>query len=141
MLPNRSTHAATARAQSLAGAGGTFAAAAKAAGARVVSTELISRGSTLPEVGVNQTLDEALFAAQPGAATAPVTTETSVVVGRVAERKDIDPAALAAERETVRDELARRRRGEFFAAYMEKARVNMRVERNDGVIAQLMETP
>jgi peptidyl-prolyl cis-trans isomerase D len=139
VIQARALEAATNRARSLAGA--NFATAAKAAGARVASTELIARGATLPEIGVNQKVEEALFALKPGETTAPLPTGTSIVVGRVAEKQDIDQAALAAERETVRDELAQRRRGEFFSAYMEKAKTDMAITRNDDVIAQLLATP
>jgi peptidyl-prolyl cis-trans isomerase D len=141
VILSKAREAAVARAVTLAASTGNFAAAAKAAGGRIVSSDLVARGSTLPEVGVNQKLEDALFAAKPGELTAPVTTPTTVVVGRVVERQDIDSAALAAERETVREELTRRRRGEFFAAYMEKAKTDMRVERNESVIAELMQTP
>jgi peptidyl-prolyl cis-trans isomerase D len=137
----RALEMATSRAQALASASGNFAAAAKSAGGRVVPTDLIARGATLPEIGVNQRVEDALFTLKAGETTAPIATETAVVVGRLAERQEVDPAALAAERETVRDELARQRRGEFFSAYMEKAKADMRITRNDRVVAQLLGTP
>ena len=39
-----------------------FAAAAKAAGVEVKSTELITRGAALPEVGINTAVEDAVFA-------------------------------------------------------------------------------
>ena len=60
------------RAAGLAKAVGNFAAAARAAGATVASTDFITRGSALPTVGVNQRIDELAFAQKPGGVTAPV---------------------------------------------------------------------
>ena len=108
------------------------------AGGRLASTDLIARGATLPEIGVNQKVDTALFALKAGDTSAPIQTDTAIVVARVSERQDVDPAALAAEQDTVRAELLRGRRGEFFSAYMEKAKTGMRIEENAAVVQQLL---
>jgi peptidyl-prolyl cis-trans isomerase D len=131
---------AAARAARVAQSGASsFAATVKSAGGRLSSTDLIARGSTLPEIGVNQKVDDALFALKAGATTAPVSTPTAVVVARVVSREEVDPAALEAERESVREQLTRQRRGEFFSAYMEKAKTGMRIERDDAVIQLLLQ--
>lgn len=132
---------ATSRAASVSKSGGAnFAAAVKAAGGRLAQTELIARGATLPEIGVNQKVETALFALKAGETSAPISTDAAVVVGRVVERQDMDPAAFEAERDTVRTELMRQRRGEFFSSYMEKAKAGMRIEENATVVAQLLGT-
>ena len=75
-------------------AGSNFAAAAKAAGVEVKSTELITRGSALPEVGVSQVVDDAVFALKAGETSGPIATDTAVVVARVKERTDVEPGGL-----------------------------------------------
>jgi parvulin-like peptidyl-prolyl isomerase len=131
---------ATSRAASVSkAAGANFAAAVKAAGGRLVTTDVIARGSTLPEIGVNKKVEDALFALKAGEITAPVSTGTAVVVGRLVSREEMDPKALEAERESVREQLTRQRRGDFFAAYMEKAKSSMRIDRYDEVIAEVLQ--
>lgn len=142
VIVTKALETATNRAAALAKSGATnFAAAAKAAGARVSSTDLIARGATLPEIGVNQKVEDALFALKAGQVTDPVSTPTAVVVARVVSREEMDAAALDGERESVRAQLIRQRRGEFFSAYMEKAKGAMRIVRNEEVVAQLLAQP
>jgi peptidyl-prolyl cis-trans isomerase D len=126
------------RATRLAQAGAGFAAAARAAGATVQSTDFITRGAALPTIGVNEQLDTLAFAQKPGGVTAPVATDNAVVVARVAERQDITPEGLNAERERLREELTSQRTGAFFEAYMAKARERMQIEYNNATIQQLV---
>jgi peptidyl-prolyl cis-trans isomerase D len=115
-----------------------FEAAAKAAGATVRSTDFVTRGSAYPEVGVSDALDTAAFALKPGETSAPVATDSSVVVVRLRERQDIDPSALAAERETLRAQLTEQRRQEFFSAYMANAIRKMDVRYNQATVTNLL---
>jgi peptidyl-prolyl cis-trans isomerase D len=125
------------RAAALAKAGRNFAAAARAAGATVASTDFIARGSALPTVGVNQRLDELSFAQKPGGITAPVSTESAVVVAQVKERQDMTKEGLAAEGERLREELTSLRTRSFFEAYMAKARAKMQIEYNAATIQSI----
>jgi peptidyl-prolyl cis-trans isomerase D len=118
--------------------GAGFAAAAKAAGASVTSTDFIARGSALPTVGVNPKLDDVAFALKPGEIGSPVATDSAVVVVQAKERQDIAPQGLDADRERLRDELTSQRTGAFFEAYMAKARARMQVEYNAPVIQSLL---
>ena len=121
-----------------ASTGANFAAAAKAVGAPVKSTDLVARGSALPDVGVSDKVDAAAFALKAGETSQPIATDTAVVVVHVRERQEITPEALAAERDTLRNELTDQRRAAFFSAYMAKAMENMDVTYNEAVIAQLL---
>ncbi len=47
-------------------------------------------------------IDEAAFALKAGETSQPIATDTAVVVAHVRERQDIEPEALAAERDTLR---------------------------------------
>jgi peptidyl-prolyl cis-trans isomerase D len=123
VVRTKSVDVARQRAATMAQAGkANFAAAAKAAGVEVKTTDFIARGASYPEVGVSDTIDAAVFALKAGETTPPVPTDTAVVVARVKERQEITPANLDAERDTLRARLLQERRGQFFAAYMTKAK-------------------
>jgi len=117
---------------------GNFATAAKAAGVTVKSTELITRGSAYPEIGVSSTLDDAIFGLKAGETTGPIATDKAVVVARVKERQDMDPAKIGTERESLRAEMLQEQRGTFFAAYMSKAKAKMKIKYNENAIKALM---
>lgn len=117
---------------------GSFAAAAKAAGVEMKTTELITRDFALPDVGVNSTVDDAVFALQQGQVTAPISTPNAVVVAKVIERTNVTPEAFAAEKTTVTNELLQRRRQEFFAAYMSKAKAKMTIDFNEEALRTLL---
>ena len=68
------------RAESLAAQFKTdFASAAKTAGLEVKTTELIPRGSPLPDIGVSPAIDAATFALPAGSVTAPIATDAGIV--------------------------------------------------------------
>jgi peptidyl-prolyl cis-trans isomerase D len=121
-----------------AAAKGSFAAAAKAAGVEVKTTDLITRGSAIPEVGTSAAVDDAVFALKAGESTSPISTENAVVVARVTEKEDVNPADLETARDGVRNELLQSRRGQFFAAYMTKAKEKMAIEFNPEAIKLLL---
>ena len=135
----KAVEVARAKAETMARAAkGNFAGAAKAAGVDVKTTDLITRGTALPEVGVSGAVDDAVFGLKAGETTGPIQTETAVVVARVAERQDLDPAKAEAERDTVRSELLRQRREQFFMAYMAKARPKLDIRYEDTAIRALL---
>ena len=117
---------------------GNFAAAAKAAGVDVKTTDFVARGSAYPEVGVNSLVDNAVFGLKAGATSAPITTDTAVIVATVKERQDVTDAALSAGRDQLRGELLQQRRGDFFAAYMTKAKQKMKVAFNEAAIRTIL---
>jgi peptidyl-prolyl cis-trans isomerase D len=117
---------------------GNFAAAAKAAGVTVKSTDFISRGSAYPEVGVNAAVDDAVFALKTGETSAPIPTDNAVVVARVKERQDIDAAKVATERDALRDEMLQQQRGTFFASYMSKAKAKMKIKYNEKALTAIL---
>src|SRR4029079_16000124 len=109
---------AKARAAAMAkSAGANFAAAAKAAGAEVKTTDLITRGSALPEIGVNQAVEDAVFKLKNGDVSEPISTDNAVVVVHVKEKQDVKPEEMATGKSQLRDELRQQHQGQFFAAY------------------------
>lgn len=115
-----------------------FAAAAKAAGVEVKKTELIARGTALPEVGVSGVIDQAVFALNQGDVSAPIATETAVVVAHVVEKQSGTPEGLATERDSLHSQLLQQSRQEFFAAYMTKAKTKMKIVINEATVKQLI---
>jgi peptidyl-prolyl cis-trans isomerase D len=117
---------------------GDFAKAAKAAGLEVKTTELVPRGSTLPEVGQSETVDAAVFALSAGAVTEPIQTENAIVVARVAEKKDVTPDEVTGGRATMRTEVLNERRSRFFASYMTKAKQRMNIRINPETLRRVV---
>ena len=117
---------------------GNFAAAAKDAGVEVKSTDFVTRGTPYPEVGVSSTLDGAVFSMKAGDTTGPIPTDNAVVVAHVKERQDLNPANMSTERENVRAQLIEQRRGEFFAAYMAKAKAKLKIGFNENAIRTII---
>jgi peptidyl-prolyl cis-trans isomerase D len=130
---------ARARAETMAKAAGTnFAAAAKAAGVEVKTTDLIARGAALPEIGVNQTVEDAVFKLKAGETTGPLATDNAVVVARVKERQDPKPGELDAAKASLATELKQQRQNQFFAAYMAKAREKMKITYSEAAFKTVM---
>lgn len=129
---------AKAKAQAVSQGKANFAAAAKAAGVEVKKTELVARGSALPDVGVSGVVDDAVFALNQGDVSAPIATDTAVVVAKVVEKQTGTPEGLAAERDALRGQLLQQARQEFFASYMTKAKTKMKIVVNEATVKQLI---
>ncbi len=140
LLKKKAVDAARAKAASLAASfkSGSFAAAAKAAGLEMKTTDLVARGSQLPEVGASDAVDDAVFALPVGGVTDPIATANGVVIARVAERHDVTPGDIAQGRNALRDQLLNERRNRFFSAYMTKAKQKMKIEINRDALRQLV---
>jgi peptidyl-prolyl cis-trans isomerase D len=113
---------------------GNFAAAAKAQGFEAKDTELITRESPLPDIGVSPEVDKVVFALPAGGVSEPITTSDGTVIVRVVERDEVTADELRQGREAFRAELLNERRGRFFTAYMTKAKTRMRIEVNNDVV-------
>lgn len=139
VIRTKAVELARAKAQTVSQQGkANFAAAAKAAGVEVKKTELIARGTALPDVGVSGVVDDAVFALNQGDVSAAIATESAVVVAHVVEKQAGTPEGLAAERDALRGQLLQQSRQEFFASYMTKAKTKMKIVVNDAVVKQLI---
>jgi peptidyl-prolyl cis-trans isomerase D len=135
----RAAELARTRAQALAPEfAKSFGAAAKKAGVDVQTTELVARGSALPEVGVSSAVDAAVFELQAGQVSEPIATDAGIVVARVVERRDVKPEEWKAAADGLREELLNTQRGRFFQAYMSKARERSRAEINQDVVRRVV---
>ena len=129
---------AKAKAATMASAAkGNFAAAAKAAGVEVKTTELITRGTALPEIGINQQVEDVVFKLKQGETSAPISTDNAVVVVRVKERQDPKPGEFDSGKDRLKDELRNQKQTEFFGAYMAKARDKFSLTYNQQAIQQV----
>jgi peptidyl-prolyl cis-trans isomerase D len=140
VIKKKAVEAARQKAASLAPSltSGDFEKTAKAAGLDPKTTELIARGSPIPDIGVSPRIDTAAFALPVGGVSDPIATDTGVIVVKVLERKDVAPAEIAAGRDQLRTELLNDRRNKFYAAYMTKARQRMNIRINRETIAQVV---
>ena len=115
-----------------------FAAAAKAQGFEAKDTDLVARGTPLPDVGVNPEIEKAVFGLPAGSVSEPITTRDSTVIVRVVERDDVTPDELRLGKEAFREQLLNERRTRFFAAYMAKAKERMDIEVRQDVVTRMM---
>jgi peptidyl-prolyl cis-trans isomerase D len=107
-----------------------FDKAAKAAGFEPKTTELISRESPLPDLGVAPAVEEAAFKLPVGATSDPISTDFGTAVVKVLEKQEVSAPDLAKAKDKFRDELLNDRRNRFFSAYMVKAKQRMKIEVN-----------
>jgi peptidyl-prolyl cis-trans isomerase D len=134
-LGQKARELSKARAEALgAGLAANFAAAAKSAGLEVKATEIVARGTTWPDVGINAAVDEAIFQQPAGGVTRPIVTDGGTVIARVVERQNVTPEELAKARDGLKQELVADRRTKFFSAYMLKARERMKIQVNQDAV-------
>jgi peptidyl-prolyl cis-trans isomerase D len=118
--------------------GRNFAEGARAAGLEVRSTELITRGTPIPEVGTSPALDRAAFELPAGSVSDPIAVDAAIVVVHVVEREDVTPEQVAAGREELREQMLNEQRSRFFSSYMAKAKGRMSIEVNTQVLRQVI---
>ncbi len=119
-------------------AAGDFAAAAEEAEWPVGSSELVARGSALPEVGVSPAVEAVAFAMTPGTVSDVVQTGNAAAVVHLVEREEASAADLAMNRDTLRDELLLQRRSRFFTAYLENVKARLDVAIDLAVLEQAL---
>jgi peptidyl-prolyl cis-trans isomerase D len=115
-----------------------FAAAAKAQGLEAKESQLIARGSPLPDIGVSPEVDKIAFSLPSGGVSDPIPTANGTVIVRVAERQDVPPDAMRQAKETFRTQLLNERRDLFFSSYMTKAKQGMKIQVNTDVARRIV---
>lgn len=131
---------ARAKAAEVAGAvkgGATLEAAAKAAGREVRTTELIARGTVIPDVGVSPAVDKVAFALPVGGVSDPVDTDTGAAIVRIVEKTPVTDTELATARDSLRKELVSARRNRFFTSYMAKAKEKLDIKTYPQALARV----
>ena len=115
-----------------------FAAAAKRAGLEVKTTELVARGTAIPDLGISEAVDAAAFALPQGGVSDAISTPTGTAVIRVVEKVAVTDAELASGKDLVRDELVNGRRDKFFGAYMQKAKAGLKINIRQDTLARVV---
>ena len=115
-----------------------FTAAAKAAGVEAKTTELLTRGSSITDVGVSPAVDTAAFALAAGGVSDAITTDNGAVIVKVLEKKAPTADEIKSGRDAVKSELLNQERQRFFESYMTKARERMTIRSNPQVVAQVV---
>jgi peptidyl-prolyl cis-trans isomerase D len=113
-----------------------FAAAAKKAGVEAKSSDLVARGTALPDVGFNQVVETAVFALPVGSVSDPIQTLDGTTIVKVTERKAVTADELRSSRDGVRADMLEERRNQFLASYMSKAKQKMNIVMNPEVLQQ-----
>ena len=115
-----------------------FAAAAKKAGLEVKTTELITRGSAVPDIGTSAELDQVAFSLPKGAVSGPITTPQGTAIIRVVEKEDVTPDQIATGSDQLREELLNQRRDQFFSGYMQNAKKSLKIELKPETLARVV---
>jgi peptidyl-prolyl cis-trans isomerase D len=115
-----------------------FTAAAKKYGLEVKPTELIARGSPIPDIGASPDIDKVAFALPPNGVSDPISTPQGTAIVRVVEKAGVTPEQIAAGADQLREELANQRRDQFFSAYMQKAKQGLEIEIRQDVLARVV---
>ena len=107
-----------------------FVTAAEEADWSVGSSDLVTRGAALPEVGTSPSVEAVAFAMPPGTVSDVVQTGNAAAIVHLVEREQASAADLAQNRDTLRNELMLQRQSRFFTAYMDnvKARLNITID-------------
>ena len=117
---------------------GDFEKAVQAAGFKAQTTEMITRDSPIPDLGMAPEVTEAAFSLAPGTVSQPIATDTGSAVIKVLEKQEVTPQEMSANKQKFRDDLLADRRNRFFAAYMTKAKQKMRIEVNREAVQKLV---
>ena len=115
-----------------------FAAAAKRAGLEIKTTELVTRGSAIPDLGISESIDAVAFGLPQGGVSDPITTPTGTAIVRVVEKVDVSDAEVETGKDQMRDELVNARRDKFFGAYMQKAKQGLTITTREDVLARIV---
>jgi peptidyl-prolyl cis-trans isomerase D len=104
--------------------------AAKAAGLEAKTTELITRDSPIPDLGVAPAVEEAAFKMAAGSVSDAIPTDNGTAVIKVIDKKEVTPEEWKTAKDRFREELLSDRRNRFFGSYMAKAKKNMKIDVN-----------
>src|SRR5262245_22287248 len=121
--------------------GKDLATTAKAVEAEIKTSDLLTRGSTIPEFGSIGELDKEVFSLQLGKPGTPLSVSGKTLAFAVKERQAINPDDMKKSLDTVRSEILPQRREQYFTAYIQDVRKKMesnkKIKINDSVVTQI----
>jgi peptidyl-prolyl cis-trans isomerase D len=115
-----------------------FEKAVKAAGFSSQTTELLTRESPIPGLGMAADVIDAAFKLPKGAVSDPIPTEGGTAIVKVLEKQEVTDTEIAANRDRFRGELLADRRNRFYGAYLAKAKQKMKIEVNREVLRKMI---
>jgi len=113
-----------------------FAAAVKAAGLELKTTDLNARNAGVPDIGNSAAFEAVVYNMEKGAVSDPIHTENVIAIAHVVEKEGVTPATFALMKDSLRDEVASQKRQKFYAAYMTKARERMKIDIDRGTVTR-----
>jgi peptidyl-prolyl cis-trans isomerase D len=115
-----------------------FEKAVKAAGFSTQTTELLTRESPIPGLGMATEVLDAAFKLPKDAVSDAITTESGTAIVKVLEKQEVTDAEIAANKDRFREELLTDRRNRFYSAYLAKAKQKMKIEVNRAVLQKMI---
>jgi peptidyl-prolyl cis-trans isomerase D len=115
-----------------------FEKAVKAGGFSAETTELLTRESPIPGLGVVPAVTEAAFKLPKGGVSDPITTDSGTAIVKVVEKQEVSDTEISSNKERFAEEMLNERRNRFFSAYMVKAKQRMRIEVNREVLERVI---
>jgi peptidyl-prolyl cis-trans isomerase D len=127
--------------QEMLKSGKDLAAAAKAVGGEIKTSELLTRGSSIPEFGSMAEADKEMFTLPLRKPGTPLTVAGKTVAFAVKERQEIKLDEMKKSLEMIRTELLPQRREQYFEAYIQEVRkrmeANNEIEINEAAMTQI----
>lgn len=115
--------------------------AAKTVGGEIKTTDLLTRGASIPEFGSIAELDKDMFSLPLGKAGNPITLAGKTLAYSVKERQNIKPDEMKSSMEMLRKEMLPERREQYFGAYIQEVRKRMETNKeirvNETIVTQI----
>lgn len=115
-----------------------FVEAAEAAEFTVGSSDLVTRGASLPQVGINAAVETAAFSLEPGEVSNVIESGNSATIVHLAEREDASNEELETNRDAIRNDLLFSRQNQFFGSYMENIKGKIEIDINFDILEQAL---
>ena len=129
------------QAEEMLKSGKDLATTAKAVEAEVKTSDLLTRGSAIPEFGSIGELDKEVFSLPIGKPGTPLSVSGKTIAFAVKERQAINPDEMKKSFDSVRSEMLPQRRDLYFTAYIQDVRKKMesnkKIKINDSVVTQI----
>jgi peptidyl-prolyl cis-trans isomerase D len=120
---------------------GNLAAAAKAVGSEIKTSDMLGHGASIADFGSIAEVDTDMFSLPLGKPGKPVTIAGKTLAFAVKERKEVDPAEMKKSVDQMRIELLPARREQYFNAYIQEVRKRMeaakQIKINESVVNQI----
>jgi len=130
--------------QELAKSGKDLPSIAKAVGGDVKTSELLTRGASLPEFGSIAELDKEMFSLPLGKAGTPISIAGKTLAFAVKERHEVNPDEMKKSLDMIRAEMLPARREQYFNAYIQEVRKRMesakQIKINESVVNQIAQS-